>query len=424
MRRLLTACACCLLFPPSVAGAAESTTRVPPRILALEPNGPSVGRPDISANGRYVAFTTGATNLGAPDFNTAGDVYRFDRVTGLVELVSIDGLGIAVGGSAPSMSADGNYIAFVTSSPIVTTDTDTRPDVYVRGMFPPFVAHVSSAPGFEAAPGDNLEPSIAEDGLSVAFTSHAALVPSDTNGVSDVYLITAVDYPKLVSVSTAGTPGSAPSSGPSISGDGSTVAFYSFAPNLVPADTNGAIDVFVRDLDTDSTSLVSRSSSGALGNGSSFYPGISRDGSVVAFQSIATNLVPDGNINTYDVFVRDRSAETTTRIVARRADGSELSVAKLRPAISPDGTLVAWESPAGIPGDDSLLTKILVHDLLTDITRHASATFDGSPVAGTSLFTTVERTGGESLVAFPSQAWNLVPFDTNGFDDVFLRVIT
>jgi subtilase family serine protease len=142
----------------------------------------------------------------------------------------------------------------------------------------------------------------------VAFESYASnLVPDDTTGTRDVFVHDRqTGATELVSVDSSGNQGNGDSEVRAISGDGRYVAFLSFASNLVPGDTNGFIDVFVHDRQTGQTTRVSVDSSGNQGNGDSYEPKISADGRYVTFDSLASNLVPDDTNGKYDVFVRDR----------------------------------------------------------------------------------------------------------------------
>ena len=184
--------------------------------------------------------------------------------------------------------------------------------------------------------------SLSADGLRVAFTSDAGnLVPGDTNGYRDVFVR---DLPNgsniLVSVGTNGAPGSGLSTEPSISGDGRYVAFSSTANNLVPGDTNKAQDVFVRDLQSGTTLLVSVSLTGGPGNYESYGPQISTDGRRVLFRSKATNLAAGsfGGGYTDNLFSRDLQSGTTYALTTGGISSS---------GMTPDGRFVAVVDTAG-----------------------------------------------------------------------------
>src|SRR6266566_3635770 len=159
-------------------------------------------------------------------------------------------------------------------------------------------------------------PSLSADGRSVTFASTATnLVPGDTNGIRDTFVHDLTTGQTVrVSVNSAGTQGNDSSFSPSLSADGQLVAFASDASNLVAGDTNGAEDIFVHNLTTGQTARVSVDSAGTQGNGASFFPVISADGQLVAFESLATNLVPGDTNGGRDIFVRDLTTGQTVRV--------------------------------------------------------------------------------------------------------------
>src|SRR3990172_5886825 len=181
------------------------------------------------------------------------------------------------------------------------------------------------------------------------------------------------------SVSTAGVQGDALSGYPAISADGTIVAFRASASNLVPSDTNGADDVFVRDRQAGATERVSVSSAGGQGSGGhSYEPSVSDDGRYVAFRSHATNLVAGDTNGTDDVFVRDRQTGVTVR-VSVDSSGVQGNGGSYEPSVSGDGRYVAFRSVASnlVPGDDNAVQDIFVHDRQTGATERVSVTSAG-----------------------------------------------
>jgi Tol biopolymer transport system component len=216
--------------------------------------------------------------------------------------------------------------------------------------------------------------SISADGRFVAFTSFATnLVPGDTNRRDDVFVRDRLTgTTELVSVDSAGNQGNRDSGSPAISADGRFVAFHSVATNLVPGDTGNMTDVFVRDRLTGTTQRVSVDSAGTEGNGASVEPAISGDGRFVAFYSFATNLVPGDTNGDGDVFVHDRQTGTTERVSVDSAgnQGSAISDGFRKVSISADGRVVAFVSVATnlVPGDTNGGSDAFVHDRQTGIT--------------------------------------------------------
>ena len=275
--------------------------------------------PAISGDGRYVAFQSSATNLVPDDVNGYEDVFVHDRLTGITERVSMDSSGNQANGYSGflglAISADGRYAAFDSSATnLVSDDTNGQSDVFLHDRLTGTTERVSvDSDGNEVNGWADVE-AISPDGRYVAFTSPASnLVPNDTNtcpvwqpSCLDVFLHDRqTGATERVSVDSSGNQGNAESLSPAISGDARYVAFWSKASNLVPGDTNGTDDVFVHDRQTGVTKRVSVDSAGNQGNGPSGMsrPAIGLDSRFVAFESLASNLVP-GDINGFDdVFV-------------------------------------------------------------------------------------------------------------------------
>ena len=272
------------------------------------------------------------------------------------------------------------------------------------------------------ADGASFTPAISADGRWVAFASSAStLVAGDTNGAEDVFV-----YDRLgrtterVSLSSAGEQGNGDSFGPAISADGSSVAFESFSSRLVPDDTNGALDVFVADLPTGNISRVSLATDGGQADDRSYSPSISANGRVVAFASFANNLVPDDTNGLLDVFVRRRDQQTTTRLSVGPG-GVQSNGLSFAPVISADGTRVAFSSEASnlVPDDTNGIRDVFVASTVSAVvTRLSRGPGNKGQGNGPSLGPVVDASG--ALVAFASFATNLVAGDTNGQSDVFV----
>ena len=262
----------------------------------------------------------------------------------------------------PSISADGRFVAFDSdASNIVPGDTNSNRDIFVRDRLTNTTTRVSFDSAGNQANDASDRVSISADGRFVAFTSLASnLVPGDTNGDPDIFVRdTLTNTTTRVSVNSAGNQGNVRSlfNAPSISADGRFVAFESRASNLVPGDTNDALDILVRDRLTNTTTRVSLDSAGNQGNSSSESPSISADGRFVAFTSGASNF--DLGTDTSDIFVRDTLTNTTTNVsvdsAGNRGDGDS-------PSISADGRFVAFESNSSnlVPGDNNNSNDIFV----------------------------------------------------------------
>ncbi len=335
-------------------------------------------RPSISADGRYVAFDSQAFNLaptGSIDLNRPLNVYVHDRVTGITTLVShkiwVDlnnQIHLFSGGSAPSISADGRYVAFDADlSQIDELDANGYGDVAVADMNTGGVTRVSRAVGGGPSSGGANFASISANGRYIAFRSGSTNLVANNSDPGSTFV--ADRQTGTISSASADTSGAPPRV--SISGDGRYIAFTSYASDVVPGDTNGQGDVFLRDRQTNTTSLVSVASDGGQTNGSSLDASISSDGRYIAFRSYATNLVTGGVNGPADVFVRDRQTGTTSRVSAAYDGGPTNGLSGLVGS-----------------GDGYAQTRLISDD-------------------------------GHSVV-FDSLANNLVPGDTNGWLDVFL----
>ena len=225
---------------------------------------------------------------------------------------------------------------------------------------------------------------------------------------------------RRMSVASNGTQSNGPSTFSAVSQNGRFIAFDSSATNLIGLDTNGTIDIFLRDRKTGKTRRMSIRSNGTQGNGLSQIPDISGSGRFVTFMSNASNLVPGDTNATTDIFVRDRKKNKTTR-VSTRSNGNQANGASSFPKISADGRFVAFESSASnlVPGDGNGTTDIFVKDRKTGKTRRMSLRSNGTQGNNPSNHADISPNG--RYVAFTSSATNLVGGDTNGASDVFLR---
>ncbi len=329
-----------------------------------------VSSPAIDESGRHVVFHSPATTFlpaGVITNGAAHDIFAVDRDTDTIERVSVDDSGTEGGGTSqfPDISGDGRYVAFHSfATNLVGGDTNALGDIFVYDRQLDTIERVSvDGSGNQATGGTSRYPSLSEAGRYVAFQSDASnLVGGDTNGTSDVFVYDRqLDTIERVSVDGFGNQATGDSIEASISADGRYVAFQSDAPNLVAGDGNLVTDIFVYDRQTDTIERVSVASGGTEANGNSELPSISADGRYVAFESDATNLVTgDGNAVT-DVFVYDRLNDTIRR-VSESADGTEGGASSFSPAISDDGSQVAFVSEATnlVPGDTNSRWDIFV----------------------------------------------------------------
>ena len=326
--------------------------------------------PAISADGRFVAFASFATNLVARDTNNAEDIFVRDRLNGTTERASVTGNGgqANADSSFASISADGRFVAFGSfADNLVAGDTNFTSDVFVRDRQAGTTERVSVSSSGEEGNSASDGNAISADGRFVAFESFAAnLVPGDTeDNAVDIFLRDRLTgTTEGVSLIPAGSSGILQhSTSPAISADGRFVAFDSTETNLVPGDTNSRRDIFVRDRQTGSLERVSLTDAEGESNEDSFTSGISDDGRFIVFGSLASNLVSDDTNQASDIFVRDRMAGTTVRdSVSTAGVEGDLFADSFTPGISADGLVIAFHSEATLAPGGTAFTDVYVHD--------------------------------------------------------------
>lgn len=336
-------------------------------------------------------------------------------------LISQDSFGAQGSGpsGAPTVSRDGRYVAFHSKSPnLITGDSNGHQDIFLRDRVAGTTTRVSVSSDGSQANGASANPSISDDGRYIAFQSDAAnLVGSDSNTTADIFVHDRIaGITTRVSVSGSAEQANAGSGVPVISGDGRYVAFESTATNLGSGDNNSVGDVFLRDRTANTTEIVSVSGSGALGNAASFAADLSGNGRYISFTSIATNLVANDSNGNYDIFVRDRTSGITARSSLDESS-NQLLGDSFTSSISDDGATVAFRASSIAGGVFSL--GIRVWDRATNSSTLISVASDGGEASGFSLGPSVSGDG--RYVSFHSFASNLVGNDQNGKLDVFMR---
>ncbi|HXD59416.1 MAG TPA: hypothetical protein VN606_15930 [Thermoleophilaceae bacterium] len=299
---------------------------------------------ELSGDGRYAVFTSNTPDLtgGVPHYT----IFRRDLFTGANQRVCRAGDGDA---SNPVISADGQHVAFESrADTLAGRDRDLQPDVYWCDMASGTLQRVSTPIDDSVnTVGSSGAPSISADGRYVAFTSDAGgLVPGD-GGRAGVYRrdmltgeIALVDVPAGAATSDGN------GQNPKISADGRYVVFDSDATDLPGGGLNGrAIDVFRKDMATGEVALVSQGRDGSGANGDSTADSISTDGSWIVYTSNASNLVLDDGNGTSDVFAKNLATDTIVK-VSTHPDGSGLSGPSMQGSVSSDGHFVAFASRA------------------------------------------------------------------------------
>ncbi|HTF88751.1 MAG TPA: hypothetical protein VK843_10110, partial [Planctomycetota bacterium] len=324
----------------------------------------------------------------------------------------------------PRISPDGRFVVFGSfARTIIVPHSASTQDIFIHDRSLGTTVIVSVPAGGGQANQNCTHADIADDASTVVFASTATnLVPGDSNQVSDIFRVDVASVAiERISKSHTGGQVDAECRFPDLSGDGSVCVFESPATNLVAADTNSSSDIFLIDFAAGTTELVSLTSAGIQSQtGACLRPCLSRDGRYVAFQSSAADLVPGDTNQDTDVFVRDRQSGTLVR-ASLAFNGSEGLGTSDDPSISADGRFVVFSSTAAnlVPGDTNTLHDVFRRDLLFGTLERISEAAPFGQANGYSRIASVSADGGS--VGFASVASNLVPGDTNGKFDAFLR---
>jgi hypothetical protein len=387
--------------------------------------------PSSSADGTKVAFYSTATNLDPADTDTLHDIYVKDLASGDITLASTSDTGVKGNGSSfwVSMSAEGKKVVFGSfATNLDPADTDGLRDVYVKDLATGDITLASTSDTGVKGNGDSASfafPSMSADGTKVAFQSLATnLDPADADGLSDIYVkdLASGDI-SLASTSDTGIKGNGGSSDLSsfaLSANGTKVAFGSSATNLDPADTDAAGDIYVKDLSTGNITLASTSDTGVKGNG--LTVAMSAGGTRVAFGSFATNLDPGDTDDLLDIYVKDLSTGDITLASTSDTGVKGNSSSSIFPSLSADGTKVGFSSSASNLDPRKAHPgddAIYLKDLSSGDITLASTSDTGVTGHGDSTFPSLSADG--TKVAFQSRATNLDPADTDTSDDIYVK---
>lgn len=420
----------------------------------------SVSTSGLAAIGRYstpslgfgLGFSSTASDLDGGDTNGVADIFLRDSGYGGTNRIPAF-TGIQFNGPSSEPEVAGVVVFSSRASDIVSGDTNGVQDVFLHweegGSFDRYSVSNTGA----QANGASSQPAVSGgsfqfDPVAVAFTSVATnLVPGDTNGRADVFVRGFNDAP-TTRVSVASDEGQADtgaSSEPAVSGNGQFVAFTSTASDLVPGDTNGTADVFVRDLTAGTTTRVSVGSTGGQATGASSQPTISADGRYVAFASTDAGLAGGPPATVAQIYVRDLTAGTTRR-VSVSSSAQPGNGASSQPALSAGGDYVVFTSAASnlVAGDTNAHLDVFLRDLNHGTTTRESVSSNGTQSRSDSHSADVNSDG--SVVVFLSEAhgglisgdntqtilWRMPQapptpfgdFDMDGLSDVVARTTT
>ena len=419
MKRFLAATIASIVLQPAYA----ITTRLSETTLALEADSSSFSV-KLSDDGRFAVFQTNATNLIAGDINAASDVVLKDLQTGILTCMSCAAGGVVGDGAStsPAISGDGRFVAFQSAATnLVAGDSNIATDVFVREIATGALEIASRVTGVAGAQGlaTSGQARLSSTGQFVVFSSTATnLVSGDTNTQADAFVrdrLTSVT--SRVSVATGGAQASGGVGGATastISADGRFVVFTSGQQTLSAGDTNTLTDAFLHDRQNVSTE---RLTSTAGSTGSCLDPTISPDGSMVAFSSTFTDLVPGDTNAVRDTFYRARTGTVLTRIAA--AGAVEANGALEVPSFNGNGTKIAFQSAASnlVAGDTNASNDIFSLAIATGVISRVSVSTAGIEANGSSTFPWYA--GASDIVAFSSGASNLIANDANASVDTF-----
>lgn len=377
----------------------------------------SSSTPVLSSDGKYVAFVTHSSDLAPNPYGAVAQVVIKNLDTGALAIVSGPG-----GGDTPVFSPDGTKVAFRSG--------DTG-DIVVNDLVSGTSTVVSTLAGETAGIGHSFYPVFSPDRNSILFRSASSDLTNNLGGDLFVKNLTTGAVTR-VSAAADGTPADGQLAGSlepgySFSPDGNSVVFASTADNLVAGDTNNKLDVFVKNLQTGQVIRVSTTSDGTQSHGDSYTPVFSPDGKSVVFESAAENLVPGDTNRAPDIFVKNLETGAITRVSAGANGEQAIETATATsgyPVFSPDGTRIAFVSAATnlVPGVGSSNGSIYEKNLVTGAIRLVSGDSFGTDGNGWSTNPTYSADG--TKISFVSYASNLVPGDTNGAADVFIKDLT
>jgi Tol biopolymer transport system component len=401
----------------SVSGTGEEAQAVSPASASINAS--------VSADGSLVVFSSESPNLVAADTNGVSDIFlRTYRDQSSIRRISVRATGEQANGAstAPFIAASGDWVVFLSKATNLDGGSGTYDQVFLYSTGQRTVSKVSVNASTEEANGDCSMPTVSSDGRYVAYVSGATnLLPADPSGDQDVYLFDVVSgTTTLMSVNGSGTKGDEGSSTPYLSADGTYLAFNSNATNLVPGDGNGVNDIFIRTIASPaSIQRLSVDAAGAEGLGISLFPSLSGDGSYVVFESTA-RLVPEDDNGVSDIYGRSRTNPASIVLLSSQADGSAASGASEGAHVSPDGSWITFHSFAEdlVPGDSNNVADVFLRprDDSHRLVR-LSVNSQGGQGNGNSLIPAVSN-GGQQVV-FTSFADNLVANDNNDWPDVF-----
>ena len=401
--------------------------------------------PVFSGDGRWILFTSDATNLVAGDTNGVTDIFARDVLTDVVVRISLGAGGVQGNGASGYMehtrahatSFDGRFVAFYSAaSNLVADDGNGTVDLFLRDRDPDEDGVFDEADATtiritRAMDGGDTDAisgphglDMSDDGRWTVFYSEATnIVPGDTNDFPDAYLYDRVlDTVRRVSIAADGTQGDRAALHPALSSDGRYISYYHLSDLLTPGDVNDEADIHVIDRDPDGNGifdeapwtidLISLAHDGSAGNAQSRYSWKSDDGRYVVFESAASNLVPGDTNNDRDLFLRDRQAGTTVRISVATGGAEAIRGGRYPYVLSRDGRYTVYRSNSDdlVPGDTNNRFDVFLYDHVAGTTERVSLTTSGGEANGHCQW--VWLSDDSRYVAYDSESSNVLPGGT------------
>jgi subtilisin family serine protease/Tol biopolymer transport system component len=386
------------------------------------PGNDASGPANVSADARFVTFTSTASDLTSHDYNLQEDVFVLDRQAGALECLSKQAGGETGNGRSynPRISRDGRYVVFQSSATnLIAGDTNDREDVFLFDRQSRAMSRVSIGPAGDQSSRDSGLSRISGDGRYAAFESLAEnFVPGDVNGTWDIFLRDNLDG-TIQCLSLAGSQtANDESHSPVMSNDGSLVVFSSLASNLAPGDTNEVNDLFLWQRGVSGVRLLSHTADGRAANEESDTPSISDDNRYILFSSAATDLA----VSNFDIssvtFLYDRETGQLSQINPPRVAGRQRG-GFFGARLAPDGRLITLLADlADSSGGSNYVTGVLLYDRLTGTTTELSRKRDGTPGTDHTVGAAVSADG--RYITMASRASNLIGETTSGADQVLL----
>ncbi len=386
----------------SSAGSTPPGEQVRTAVVSVDRNGGPAnagsGVAKVSHNGNRVAFVSFATDLVGVDIGDYANVFARTRSTGRTQLVTRTWTGEPTDGPSRvnGVSRTGRFVAYDSAATnIARRDTNGVYDIFVRDLEQGRSERISVTYDGKQPDRESFRPSLSGNGRIVVYDSYATnLVPHDTNGGFDVFLRNRqTDTTRRISVGPGGLQADGESTGAVISADGGVVCYESGAENLVANDGNDEPDVFCYDRATRTTELASVALDGTSGVDNAVMGDVSADGRFVVFTSLGNDYVEGDGNGFADVFVRDLQEDSTVRVSLTTA-GAGRKATSFWPSISADGSVVTFDTDgAFVPGDTNTKYDVYRHRLTDGTTRRVSVADDGAQGSLASLLNDLSGDG-------------------------------